>query len=421
MDKHYTLTGKRGVYTAGSDSVVTIGQVQGCDVRIVNRTRYVDVLFAKIVPDRDGEGWHLIKCTAYYPILVNGIEMNRVHYLHDGDRLEFPNAAVTFNIREGERMNPSVTHIHKDNRIYWAVGAALLLIVALAGYYIFDRDRDTISTGMRADIEKSVYSVRVDSLQLVRGDTVVDSYSYASAPSGTAFLTADSLLVTARHCLQPWLNMVRPEEYSKITSMTEWPVEKALYAETENQWADSAVWRIRSFMTFSDEAGNSFTRNSDEFRINTDLDEIVELGDYNETKFWRSISHRYNREDMMLGDVAVAKEAHAGTIPIASAEELRKLLNPGVKLTFVGHPESAVGGNRLDYKTDELHMPLRETAGHPGRLFVLAHDGSLIHGFSGGPVLVRDGMGFKAVGIISVVDGRNGNRSYSVPTSEIKK
>lgn len=56
MDKHYTLTGKRGVYTAGSDSVVTIGQVQGCDVRIVNRTRYVDVLFAKIVPDRDGEG-----------------------------------------------------------------------------------------------------------------------------------------------------------------------------------------------------------------------------------------------------------------------------------------------------------------------------------------------------------------------------
>ena len=421
MDKHYILTGKSGIYTAGSNRVTTIGQIPGCDVLVANRTQYVDVMFAKIIPDKDGRGWHLVRCTRYYPILVNGVELNRVYYLRDGDRLEFPNAAVTFNIREGEQKIPAVTHVHRHGKLLWGILAALVLILASVGYLYYDHNRDSITADMRAEIAESVYILRVDSLQLLRGDSITESYSYASAPTGTAFLTTDSLLVTARHCIEPWLNMVRPAEYARIPSMPDWPVAKALFAETENQLADSALWHIRSFITLTDEKGHSFALSSDNFRIDASLDEIVEVGDYNAVKYWRSISHRYTREDMMLGDVVWARYAKAGTISLATEAELRELLKPGVRLTFAGHPESAVEGNRLDFKSDELHTPLRDTRGHPGRLFVLAHDGALIHGFSGGPVIVRDGIGFKAVGVISVIDSRNENRSYSVPTSEIRR
>jgi len=258
-------------------------------------------------------------------------------------------------------------------------------------------------------------------LQLVYCDSIVDTYIYASSPIGTAFLTSDSLIVTARHCIQPWLNMVLPHEYASIPFMLEWPIEKALFAETENQLSGEDKWRIVSFITLTDEDGNSQSLSSDNFRMNFDSDDIVELGSYDEPKYWRSISHRYSRRDMMLGDIAVAKSDKAGNIALADKPELLKLLaHRGVKLTFAGHPESSVNGSLLDFKSDELRLPLEDMPECQGRIFLIAHEGGLTPGFSGGPVIVRDGSGFKAVGVVSVVDERNGNRSYSVPTSEIE-
>ena len=49
---------------------------------------------------------------------------------------------------------------------------------------------------------------------------------------------------------------------------------------------------------------------------------------------------------------------------------------------------------------------------------MIAHDGRLTHGYSGGPALVlRDG-GLCVAGVISVIDGAGGERMYSVPVSE---
>ena len=124
---------------------------------------------------------------------------------------------------------------------------------------------------------------------------------------------------------------------------------------------------------------------------------------------------------MMLGDVAIAKIDRKGSIPMASVEDLHRLLNKrGVTLTFAGYPEAGVTGNNLDFKVDELRLPISELTDSDRRLFLLAHEGGLTPGFSGGPVLIRDGINYKAVGVISVIDERNGNRAYSVPTSEIE-
>lgn len=420
MDKHYILRSRDRIYTAAGSRVTVIGQSEGCDVRVANRSPYEDVIFAKIVPDRDGEGWHIVKVTHFYPVRVNGVEMNRVHYLSDGDNLDFGNETYRFMQRDGDNNDPGITHIHSGGKMIRGMAVIIAAIAVIVGWIIYDNQRERLTGTMISEIESSLFRTSVDSLQLVYGDSIVDSYTYTSAPSGTAFLTSDSMLVTARHCIQPWLNRMQPHEYQSIPSVTEWPMIQALYAETENQLNGTDKWHIRSFVTISDEAGNVRSVTSDEFIVNQDLDEIVELGSYDDPKYWRSISHRYSRRDMMLGDIAVMRYDKAGSIDIADKNRLRTLLpHRGVRLTFFGYPESGVNGNMLEYKSDELRLPLDTLPGESDRIFLLAHGGELSRGFSGGPVIVRDGIGFRAAGVISVVDERNNARSYSVPTSEI--
>lgn len=421
MDRHITITYRGNILAFPGNSSVAMGQTPGCEVRLPNHTQYEDVIFAKISPNKGSEGWHLVKTSRYYPIAVNGNELNRVHYLQDGDSIEIQGLHLRFNIKEGEQTAPSVMHIHRTGKAVWGIITAILAILAIVGYQLYDNQRELISDTMKAEIASSIFTTRVDSLQLIYRDSIVDTYIYASSPVGTAFLTTDSTIVTARHCIQPWLNMVLPHEYANLPQMSEWPIEKALFVETENQLSGENNWSIVSFMTLTDEDGNAESMSSDKFVMNHDSDDIVELGSYDEPKYWRSISHRYNRRDMMLGDIAVAKANKAGNITVANKSELQKLLNNrGVKLTFAGHPESSVNGSLLDFKSDELRLPLEEMPECHDRIFMIAHEGGLTPGFSGGPVIVRDGSGFKAVGVVSVVDERNDNRSYSVPTSEIE-
>lgn len=203
-----------------------------------------------------------------------------------------------------------------------------------------------------------------------------------------------------------------------IPTMNEWPVAKALYAETNNQLNDSVNYRLVSFLTLTNEDGNSFAITSDSFIINYDRDDIIELGSYNNPQYWRSISHRYSRRDMMLGDIAVARFDKGGKISIANRDNIKTILaDKNVKLHFVGYPEAAVTGSVLDYRYDKLRVDLSEEKGH---LFLLSHEGGLTPGFSGSPVIVRDGTGFKVVGIASLIDVQNQNRSYSVPTTEVE-
>lgn len=420
MDRHFTITSRSGILSFPGSSPLTIGQTEGCDVLIRNHSQYEDVIFARILPNRNNDGWHIVKVSRYYPILINGNELNRVHYLNDGDVIEIKDHHFRFNIREGEQTVPNITHIHKTGKAVWGIIVAICVILAFVGYQLYDNQRERITDAMKAEIAASIYTTRVDSLQLTYGDSVVETYVYVSSPVGTAFLTKDSLIVTARHCIQPWLNKVKPQEYPHIPQMTEWPIEKALFAETENQLSGEDNWRIVSFITLTDGEGRQYTLSSDNFEMNLGSDEIVELGSYDEPVYWRSITHRFNRRDMMLSDIAVAKSGSPGKIALANKPTLQRLLNHrGVKLTFFGHPEASVTGSQPDVKTDELRLPLEEMQECSGHIFMLTHEGGLTRGFSGGPVIVRDGSSFKAVGVVSVLDERNSNRAYSVPTSEI--
>ena len=53
-------------------------------------------------------------------------------------------------------------------------------------------------------------------------------------------------------------------------------------------------------------------------------------------------------------------------------------------------------------------------------LEMIAHSGQLINGYSGGPVMVIRHDSIYAVGVISVIDTKGGDRMYSVPITQWK-
>lgn len=416
MDKHFILKGKHDIFTFPGNDTVYIGETNGCDLKIPNNTEYEDEIIAKIVPTKGGDGWHIVRLTPYISIFINGSYIGRVAYLDDGDRIDIGDNSFRFHVREGSQSTITVNHLHHNKKAIWSVVAALIVIICMGVLLNLHLSKEKINGQMQREIYSSLYKLRVDSIHLMHGDTIKDSFMYIQAPVGTAFLTTDSLWVTARHCIQPWLN-TDSVNYDD-NSYTNWPKRNAMFVETEYQMNGDDTWELISFITLTNiDSNREITLRSDDFHINRELDDIIESGDFDNPTFWRSIAHGSNRNGMMLGDIAVAKADTAGYIPLASRDELTRL-EQEKKLYFYGFPMTDTEGSKPAKREDELVskiLPLAEDSTH---LFLLSHYGNLSKGFSGGPVITRDGMKYKAVGVISVIDAENKYQSYSVPTSE---
>ena len=115
----------------------------------------------------------------------------------------------------------------------------------------------------------------------------------------------------------------------------------------------------------------------------------------------------------MLGDVAWAKTDGAGLFILADEETAGNLLKGRQHFFFMGYP---------DHKTmqgltvAEGHMQMEFEKGG-----MIAHDGDLIHGYSGAPAIVLKGQKAYVVGIVTRIDANGGGRSYSVPVNELIK
>jgi hypothetical protein len=94
------------------------------------------------------------------------------------------------------------------------------------------------------------------------------------------------------------------------------------------------------------------------------------------------------------------------------------LAKTGRKLYFMGFPSSQE--RSFEKCDDELRQPVRiGEDGLPDA--VLAHNGDIRPGFSGGPVMVADGGTAIVVGVVSVVDQVSDQRKYSVPVTEMER
>lgn len=420
---------KRGEVVIVPSGDVYIGQQADCHVKFCNNTEYENERFAIIRPTRIAGEWQLIPASEFIHTFVNGMPVNLVHYLNDGDRITFEGEEqeLIFNRHEdGKADSLQGIHVIAAPMSRGLIAFLIALPIVLFGLIAWYMSRDNIADQELMALRTSVLQISVDSVYYVEctsaGETVLRGFSYQNEEdhviSGTAFVTKDSRIVTARHCIEPWLNDSTavtadcPEDIASIP--TRWAMEAETYNCTHE---GDTIYKVVAICDFNhgqngvEKYGRSYR--STDFTVDTSRDNIVEKGDFFDSYYWRSITETYSNKETILGDVAWVGTDSVGAITLASDEELEQLLTVRQHLHFIGYPdhETMRGLNVCD---GMLQMEYVKGS-------LIAHNGDLIHGYSGAPAIVLDGTTPRVVGIVSRIDANGGGRTYSIPVSELKK
>ncbi len=414
-----------------------IGQQDDCKVLFHNNTDYEDELYAIIRPTRNEGEWQLVPTSEFFKTFVNGNPVSLVHYLNDGDRITF----------EGEEQE-LLFETHSDDKYSAAKGIQMVaapmsrkliacmivlpiaLFSLIAGYIIkgnYDEEqREALLADLHTAPHASILQISVDSVQYIevtsQGERILRTYSYQKTEdhiiNGTAFLTTDSCIVTARHCIEPWLNDPTVTEVDNPKDLKSIPTQWAIESETYNQTHDSdtiykvvAICNVFTGQNGTEKFGESIR--STEFVVDRSRDNIIEMGDFESAFYWRSITETYSNKDVMLGDVAWTKTSSAGKITLATENELTRLLTSRQQLYFMGYPDH---NTMRGLNTEEGKLQMDYVKGS-----VIAHSGDLIHGYSGAPTLVVMENKAYAVGVVSRIDANGGGRTYSVPVTELSQ
>lgn len=448
--KYYILRFERtdDLHAAGekvfnADNPLHIGQTEACELRLTNDSQYEDAVLAVIEKTTDENGWKLIRLSPFkeHEVRVNGMPINYVHYLVDGDRIAFEGQRqeLTFSIREDDKYTTSNILSTRKSSNRTVVAWLAVISVALIAFVLYQLHSSPMSERMIEKAKQSVFQIMVDSIELRvhSGDsTSVIQTARLHDEYGIAFLTTDGKLVTARHCLEPWLNVAATTPMNTDpNSGTPLPVRMALQAVTNNIIAENedndTRWEMISYCTLLKPGTNDtvLTVTSADFVIDDSRDHIMEYGDFENQYFWRSIKVRPHRTDMMLGDIAYLPDAASrmhmkGNIRMATKEEVRALCKKNNRpLVIIGRMSNDTESQQLQSPTAHLMLQITDEdckEGYPN--IVIAHDGKIGHGFSGGPVLTRTGFfDWCVIGVVSVTDQNNEGWYYSVPISEIER
>lgn len=432
-----------------ADNLLHIGQTQACEVRLTNDSQYEDAELAVIEKISDEKGWKLISVSPYkeHEVRVNGTPVNHVHFLNDGDRIAFEGQRqeLLFNIHEDEQYNSNKI-LSVNAKASRSVSIWLTLIsLAIIGFAVYHLYNRPMSESMIESTLESVFQISVDYIELIecRGDSIiVKEVAYKGTDYtedfGTAFLAEDGSLVTARHCIEPWLSLSEGTVMDTAEPSTPLPVRMALKATTfniiaENEGNDSTRWMMVSHCLISRHENSDsilFRPLSSQFKTDVTRDHIMEYGDFDHQYLWRSIKVRPRYTEMMLGDIAYMPSAtdslHGlkSNIRMATKEEMHKLCHKANRpLIIMGRKRIETGDKQVQLATAQLKLKLSEANfkdGYPNS--VITHDGDIDHGFSGGPVLTRIGLNsWRVIGVVSVTDKDNYNLYYSVPITEIDR
>lgn len=410
-----------------------IGQQDDCKVLFHNDTDYEDDLYAIIRPTRNKGEWQLIPSSEFIKTYVNGNPVSLVHYLNDGDRITFDQEEqeLLFETHRDDKYSAAkgiqmVAAPMSRKLIACMIALPILLFSLIAGYIIKGNHEEEQRMALLESLHSSILQISIDSVQYVevtsQGERVIRRFSYQKAEdhiiNGTAFLTADSCIVTARHCIEPWLNDPMATEANTPKDLKSIPTQWAMEAETYNQTHDSdttykvvAICNVFTGQNGTEKFGRSIK--SSEFIVDRSRDNVIEKGDFDSIFFWRSIKETYSNKDVMLGDVAWIKTGSCGKITLATDDEPEQMLASKPHLYFMGYPDH---NTMRGLNTEEGRLQMDYVKGS-----VIAHNGNLIHGFSGAPVIVINKQKAYAVGIVSRLDANGGGRTYSVPVTELSQ
>ncbi len=428
-----------GDYVLCGMKPLNIGQTLACDVKISENTDYDSEIFATIIPSDDGKGWYVVCRSDHYRLRVNGQSVTIASLLQNGDELKFIDATgrgerelatLRFDIfNDGDYSASSgVLYKHKPSvaRIY--VVACLLLafisVLAVVGYSLKADDESDIYSMDFSSIEPYVCQIITDSVFLDSlthdGDRVnIAAIALEQPAYGTCFITDSSLLVTARHCIEPWIN---DESWDgKWNSKNLQPALRlATEAETRNYQLGETQFIVRSHceVHFGMQTLEYY---STDFKLNKSRDMIACLGDDKHPVYCRTIIPIASRRDMELGDFAYVEAVGITGSPIslATMDDMRNFdMKYKKNIVVLGFP---VNDNNTKYVQTQQgvcqHLEWNSDSTLAGCLQMSA---SINPGNSGGPVFIQSDRELKVVGIVSKADTHSQQGTFwAVPITEV--
>ena len=404
------------------ERIVNIGESADCDVRYESDDEQ-PAYYASIIQNADGNSWRIVKRSQHVDISIAGQGViGYAQQLADGDIIQFEDQPMTlcFHTHYDSRYDEE-----EQNEIWqWAVVGIIGLMTTITLAIGLGNMQDGIRCEDVEPLEESICLVKVDS---VRRLIITDSGTgclpptkvfEGEAPTGTAFLTTDGKLITARHCVEYWigtdLNLT-----TKVTELDEddivrWAIETETFNQTHE--ADSSM-QLQVFFSIFDCMGNkkyAFSSTEKHVHINKDKDGVYLMADFSKEYYWRSIHPYFVNREMELGDILwIDVLTDRGKIKIANEKQI-KTIRKGTQLMVCGYPMTGFDDRRMAYTEGTIR---RNVSVDSENLFF---ESNINHGFSGGPVLMKSGGEILAIGVVSRVDSISGGvYKWAVPISEV--
>lgn len=415
----YHQSGKRLKLT---ERIINIGETVDCDVKYETDCEQPEY-YASIIRNEDGKSWRIVKRSQHTDVSIEGKgSIGYAHLLADGDIIQI----------EGQAMS-MVFHSHYDDRYdeedqqnarQWALAGILGVAVVVAALFGIDNKHGSISVEDVEPLEESMCLVKVDSvrrLSFVDGKLTVippTKILEGDAPTGTAFLTTDGKLVTARHCVEYWIG-TNLDLTTKVNNLDENDIVRwAIETETFNQTHDGDSSMLQVFFSIFDFMGNkkySFDTTDKRVHINTDKDGVFLMADFSQESYWRTIKPYFTDRKMELGDILwIDSLKEEGKVKISNTNQMENVKS-GTKLMICGYPQTGIGDKRM-VSTEGTIRRLAST--NTENLFF---ESNINHGFSGGPVLMKDGNEVIVIGVVSRVDSvSSGLYKLAVPITEVR-
>ena len=421
-----------------TERTVNIGDSVDCDVRYESGDLQPDY-YASIIRNDDGQSWRIVKRSSQVDVCILGKgSIGYASQLTDGDMIQIEGQPLSLAFHTHHDANYEGNTGNRRRMVGVTLGIACI-VAAAVWMLASSHNQDIISEKDVESYEESVYMVKVDSVQHLLlapdGETKQHNTKILSdeASTGTAFLTTDGRMVTARHCVEYWIGthvkLTQKRNQLAEDDIIRWAIETETFNQSHT--ADS-VMQLRvffSFYNFMGEKMESFSSADPRVHINTKHDAVFLMADFNEDNYWRTIRPYFNNHEMELGDILwIDGFKQTGAVALASSDDLAELRN-GSRLMVCGYPMTGAGNNRMAI-TDGVIRQLsdqRETseerpASAREMKENLLFESNINHGFSGGPVFMKTSNGIVAVGVVSRVDSISGGVYKSaVPVTEIDK
>ena len=409
-----------------ADRIVNIGETADCDVRY-DCDDLLPEYSASIVRNDNGESWRIVKRSQHVDVSIEGKgTVGYAHQLSDGDVVKFgdqPMALLFQSHFDSHYGEPSKT----SRSWLWPVAALAFMLAALLAVTMRHSD-EGISEKDILPLEESVFLLKVDSVNkiLVTNGLVTQLCPTKvlddETPTGTAFLTTEGTMVTARHCVEYWLGR-NLDLTTKVASLPEDDIARwAIEAETFNQnhpVPSDTTMLLQVHFSIYDFLGEklfSFCSTDSCVHMNKADDGLFLLADFSQEFYWRSINPYFNDMKMAMGDILwIDGFEEKGAVRTGTSEDL-KTLEQGAKLMICGYPMTGTGDKNATMTSGVIKRDVVDDTRN------LIFESNINHGFSGAPVFAKIGHDILAVGVVSRVDSvSSGLYKWAVPVTAIDK